>query len=75
MIKKNNITTILITHDIGECVSFCDKVVILSKRPAIIKYIYDINLKKRISPSENRKDELFNYYYDAIWGELDKDIV
>ena len=66
------VTTILITHDIAECISFCDKVVVLSKRPAIIKNSYEIKLKNKTIPSLNRKDELFNYYYDLVWSDLDK---
>jgi len=71
ILKKMNVTTILITHDIAECVSFCDRIVVLSKRPAIIKKIYDIKLNNPSVPSKNRKDEKFNYYYDLIWMDLD----
>ncbi len=71
-LKKMNVTTILISHDIAECTSFCDRVVVLSKRPAKVKNIYNIKLKNPTIPSKNRKDELFNYYYDLIWSDLDK---
>lgn len=71
ILKSLNVTTILITHDIAECVSFCDKVIVLSKRPAIVKRIYNINLNNKNIPSINRQDELFNYYYNLIWGDLD----
>ncbi len=72
ILKKMKVTTILISHDIAECVSFCDRIVVLSKRPAIIKNIYDIKLKNPSIPSINRKDEMFNYYYDLVWSDLDK---
>ena len=71
ILKELNITTILITHDIAECVSFCDRIIVLSKRPAIIKNIYNIELENKNIPSINRKDKLFFKYYDAIWGDLD----
>ncbi len=74
LVKSTNVTTILVTHDIAECVSMCDRVVVLSKRPAVIKSIHEIKLKEKKLPSQNRKDELFNYYYDLVWGDLDKDI-
>lgn len=74
ILKKLNITTILISHDIAECVSFCDRIIVLSKRPAVIKNIYKINLENKDIPSINRKDKLFNYYYDMIWSDLDKDV-
>lgn len=72
VVKELNITTILISHDISECVSFCDKVVVLSKRPGTIKNIYNIELSNPSIPSNNRKDEKFNYNYDLIWSDLDK---
>jgi NitT/TauT family transport system ATP-binding protein len=74
ILKELNISTILISHDIAECTSFCDNIIVLSKRPSIIKKIYHINLKNKNIPSINRQDELFNYYYDLIWKELDKNV-
>ena len=74
LIKNTNVTTIIISHDIAECVAMCDRIVVLSKRPAVIKNIYDINLENKGLPSKNRKDKLFNYYYDLVWGDLDKNI-
>ena len=45
ILKLMNVTTILISHDIAECVSFCDRIIVLSKRPATVKNIYKIELK------------------------------
>ena len=74
IIKDNNKTTIMVTHDIAEAVSMADKVIVLSKSPAIVKSIYDINLSKKDIPSINRKDDMFNYYYDKIWKDLDDNV-
>ena len=73
IIKENKKTTIMVTHDIGEAVSMAEKVIVLSKSPAIIKNIYNIKLEKEDLPTNNRKDPKFNYYYDLIWKDLDKD--
>ena len=73
IIKKENKTTIMVTHDIGEAISMADKVIVLSKTPAKIKSVYNIELINKELPTSNRKDEKFNYYYDLIWKELDKD--
>lgn len=62
---------IIVTHDIAEAISMCDKVIVLSSRPAIIKSIYDIKLEKKSNPINNRKDKNFSYYYDAIWKDID----
>jgi len=71
IIKDKKITTIIISHDIGEVVSLCDRVIVLTKRPATIKNIYKINLESNKSPIENRKDKNFYTYYDTIWKDLD----
>ncbi|PBG31271.1 taurine ABC transporter ATP-binding protein, partial [Clostridioides difficile] len=57
IIKNENKSTILVTHDIGEAISISDKVAILSKRPATIKNIYDIelNMDGTKTPPKRRK--------------------
>ena len=71
IIKKENITTIMVSHDISEAVSMADKVIVLTKRPSKIKNIYEIKLKNKKTPIENRKDNNFSYYYDKIWKDID----
>lgn len=63
----------MVTHDIAEAISMSDKIIVLSKRPATIKNIYEINLLNKSTPIENRKDKNFSYYYDLLWKEIDKD--
>ena len=71
IIKQENKTAILITHDIAEAISLADRVIVLSKRPCGVKKIYEIKLEKKTNPIDNRKDTKFNYYYDLIWRDLD----
>lgn len=70
IINETGITTLMVTHDIGEAISMADKVVVLSNGPAVIKNIYDIKLEQKSIPTINRKDSMFNYYYDLIWNDL-----
>lgn len=70
IIKETGKTTIMVTHDIGEAISMADKVVVLSKGPAIVKNIYNIELDNKNLPTINRKDSKYNYYYDLIWNDL-----
>lgn len=70
IIKETKVTTIMVTHDIGEAISMADKVVVLSKGPAVVKSIYKIELDNKDLPTINRKDSKFNYYYDLIWNDL-----
>ena len=72
IIKELGVTTIIISHDIAECISLCDRVSVMSKRPGTIKKVFDINLLNKDIPSKNRLDEKFYYYYDILWKEIDK---
>jgi NitT/TauT family transport system ATP-binding protein len=71
ILKKENKSMILVTHDIAEAISICNKIIVLSKRPSVIKKVYNIKLDKNINPIENRKDKNFAYYYDLIWKDID----
>lgn len=71
ILKKEKKTMIMVTHDIAEAISMCDKVVVLSNRPSTIKNIYNIELDNKSTPLNNRKDTKFSYYYDKIWKDID----
>lgn len=71
IIKELNITTILISHDIGEAISLSDRIIVLSKRPAKIKSIINLSNFNKDIPSTRRKNILFNKLYNLLWGEYD----
>ena len=71
IIKKEGKTAIMVTHDIAEAISMSDRIIVLSKRPAIVKKIYNIELSNKSTPIHNRKCKEFSEYYDAIWRDLD----
>ncbi|CEK30244.1 ABC transporter ATP-binding protein [[Clostridium] sordellii] len=73
IIKNENKSTILVTHDISEAISMSDKVAVLSKRPASIKSIYNINLKisETRTPIISRSAENFKDYFNILWKEID----
>ncbi|MCX7922813.1 MAG: ABC transporter ATP-binding protein [Clostridia bacterium] len=72
IIKKENKTAILVTHDIAESIGMADRVVVLSKRPATVKSIYEISLScSDRTPLSCREAPEFRYYFNQIWKELD----
>ena len=71
LIKKENKTVILVTHNIEEAIIFSDIVIILSKRPSIIKNVINIDIENKTSIYERRKDKNFHNYFDSIWKDLD----
>lgn len=74
IVTKENKSVILVTHDISEAIAFSDKIILLTKRPATIKKVYNIkfnNLETR-TPLQARKHESFKDYFDEIWGDLNE---
>ena len=74
IIKKEKKTTIIITHDIEEAIAFSDQVIVLSKRPAKVKNIYNIQFKTTKGPIKNRLAEEFHQYYQKIWEVFDHEV-
>ena len=72
IIKKEKKTVIMITHDIAEAIILSDKIIVLSKRPSIVKKIYDIKMENKSTPINNRTCKEFSDYYDKIWRDLDE---
>ena len=72
ILKNENITAVIVTHDISEAISMSDRVVVLSKRPATVKSIYDIEFEMdNRNPINCRESPKFSKYFDTIWKELD----
>lgn len=71
IIKKENKSAIMVTHDLSEAISMADRVIVMSPRPSKIKNIYDIKLTNKSTPIQNRKAKEFAYYYDKIWKDID----
>lgn len=75
ILKKEEKTAILITHDIAEAISMAERVVILTERPGRIKRVIDIALTGKdgrhpAKPSEARNAVEFSSYYHEVWKEL-----
>ena len=74
ILKKEKITTIMVTHDITEAISMADRVIVLTKRPGTIKQIYDIDFGiENRTPLNCRQLPLFSKYFNTLWKELGVD--
>lgn len=72
IIKTEQKSAIIVTHDIGEAIAFSNRVIILSKRPSSIKKEIVINLNiEDQTPIKAYKSPLFSQYFDLIHKELD----
>ena len=61
-------------RNIAEAITFADTVIVLSKRPAQIKKIFNINLTDASTPIHNRTCKEFGKYYKQIWEIFDHEI-
>ena len=70
IIKKEGKTAILVTHDLSEAISMADKIVVLTKRPAKVRSINEIDLDKNLSPLKRREQPEFSLWFEKLWEEL-----
>lgn len=71
IIREQGKTALLVTHDISEAISLSDRVIVLSRRPAVVKAVFDMGELKALSPLERRDSPAFAGYFNHIWKELD----
>ena len=73
ILKNENITALIVTHDISEAISMSDRVLVLSRRPATVQNIYDIDFEmENRTPLNCRESPKFSKYFNLMWKELEK---
>ena len=73
ILKAENITVLMVTHDISEAISMSDRVVVLSQRPATVKNIYTIDFEmENRTPLICREKPKFSKYFNIMWKELEE---
>ena len=70
ILRREKITTLMVTHDIPESISMGDRVLILTGRPARVKELLPIDLGAERTPLSCRDDPRFSRYFNHIWKEL-----
>ncbi len=72
ILKSENKTVLMVTHDISEAISMSDRIIVLSNRPAKIKNIHTIDFKmENRDPINCRQSPLFSEYFNTLWKELE----
>ncbi|MBR0189504.1 MAG: ABC transporter ATP-binding protein [Clostridia bacterium] len=69
IIKSEQKTAILVTHDISEAISMSDIIVVLTARPAKVKSVFVPNIEGD-SPIRKRESPDFGTWFEKIWKEL-----
>jgi NitT/TauT family transport system ATP-binding protein len=72
LVRDQHRSMLCITHDIEEAVSLSDRVIVLSRRPARIKAVYEIEIAgDRTDMMAARESPGFTDYVRSIWRDLD----
>lgn len=71
IIEEEAVTAILVTHDISEAIALCDRIAVLSTRPATVKRIFDNTIDKNLSSIERREHPDFQTIFKEVWKELE----
>ena len=73
IIKKENKTALLVTHDISEAIALADKVIVLTARPASVKAVRYTNLGDIDTPLHRRQSPLFAPMFEELHSLLHGD--
>ena len=72
MCRAGKRTMLIVTHDIAEAISMADRVVVLSRRPATVKEIFEIPFSRdAVSVADVPGMPEFTGYFKRIWDALD----
>jgi NitT/TauT family transport system ATP-binding protein len=74
IIRENGLSAILVTHDLSEAISLCDRVLVFSKRPAQLLESIPISIQAT-TPFEKRNHPQFPVYFKRIWELMKNDKV
>lgn len=69
-VKQLGKTVVLVTHNIQEAISLSDKIIILSKRPSVIKKEIMIEFEKERNVAMITKEKKYNQYFEEVWSEV-----
>ena len=76
ILRREKKTAILVTHDLSEAVSMADRIIVLTKRPAHIKSILDLQFSQNgLSPFLRRNAPEFKEYFNQLWKEVNAENV
>lgn len=73
ILRREQKTAILVTHDIAEAISMADRVLVLSPRPASVQkeVLIELGIPDR-TPLSSRNAPAFKTYFNLIWKELNQ---
>lgn len=70
IIRSEEKTAVLITHDISEAISLADRVLVLSARPARVTAMHELDFGEEKNPLKRREMSGFSGWFEILWKEL-----
>ena len=71
ILRQQQKTALLVTHDLSEAISMSDKIIVLSPRPGRVRSIINVQFKEEgLTPLKRRNALEFPSYFNQIWEEL-----
>ncbi len=70
IIRSEEKTALLITHDISEAISLADRVLVLTKRPARVAFEHTLDFGEETRPIKRREKPQFSAWFEILWKEL-----
>ncbi|MFR7992616.1 MAG: ABC transporter ATP-binding protein [Lachnospiraceae bacterium] len=70
IIREEEKTAILVTHDLSEAISLGNRIIVLSDRPCTVKEELQVVFPDGLSPLEKRNEPVFQEYFQSIWKEM-----
>ena len=72
ILRRENQTMVMVTHDIPERVAMSDEIIVFSDRPAVIRQKVKVEFAPDRNPVKVRADPRFQDYFDIVWREMSK---
>lgn len=72
IIRSEEKSAILVTHDLSEAISMGDRILILSPRPGTIVHTIQMSFDPALSSIERRETDKFKQYFSELWKEMNQ---
>ncbi|GAA0500358.1 ABC transporter ATP-binding protein [Salinibacillus aidingensis] len=72
ILKKYEMTSVLVTHDIGEAIAMSERIVLLNSNPGRIAQIFDVPKEiVETTPFDSRQSPVYSDFFQTVWKELE----
>ena len=72
IIRQEEKSAILVTHDLSEAISMGDRILILSSRPSRVVRTITLDFDPALSSIARRETDTFKYYFSELWKEMNQ---